>query len=153
MMRVRMFDLATAASAREGLLSVIDAGYNVLGAASYPTTLDLELAVSVEIDITDDDEGAEIDVRVGLSREDGESLDVGRYRRRGKVERGQLESSELNTIVIAFTAETGPLSLPSPGIYRFTLFDGEQPLTFIRFSAELVDAADLTGAPAEAVAR
>ncbi|MFT3798106.1 hypothetical protein [Microbacterium sp.] len=50
-MRVRQFDLADSVVVRNGLLTTVNGGLNLLSRAEFPATLDADLAVVVEFDI------------------------------------------------------------------------------------------------------
>ncbi|MDZ8161990.1 DUF6941 family protein [Microbacterium aquimaris] len=139
-----MFDLATAASTRGGLTTVVDGGFNVVEADTYPTSLDLRLALAIEVDL--DGSVADVDVRLAVTTEDGESVGVEDFRRTSRVEIETTEYGEQTTqgasVIIPMPIDTTNLMIPAPGRYRFTLYDGEKEVSFIRLFAELAEKVD-----------
>lgn len=135
-MRIRSFELASAARERAGLLTTVNGGFNVIADRHYPTTLDLEISLAVEVDVDGDE--YDLDLAVALSDEDGMPVDVGEFRREGKINLSTPARYPM-TLVVPFPINSAGMSIPRPGTYRFTLFDHGREVSFIRFYADLVE--------------
>lgn len=141
MIRMRMFDLVEKATVREGLINLLEGGYNVIGAVEYPTTLDLELVASVEVDIGPESDVYKLDLRFELTCDDGEPTGIDDFHRKGTLTRRGSSDPESNAVVLPFVIDTSELEIPRPGSYRFSVYDHDEHVTFIRLFAERTEAA------------
>lgn len=137
-MRIRSFVLCDSAVTRDQLLTIVNGGFNELVREDYPATMQCELAISIEFDLTREYQKSQLSLE--MQTEVGEKFALDPLQMNVELRARDDEELPAGSVPAIWhqTIDLRNMVVPGPGYYRIILKADGEILTYTRFEARQV---------------